>query len=79
MAIPNSASSQRMQQNVRHNINQQERIKQGMQSGELTNREAGRLERGEAHVNRCWRERACGGEGAAGGSACRAPLEQPDL
>jgi hypothetical protein len=49
---PNSASSQRMQQSVQRNINQQERIKQGLQSGELTTREAGRLERGEAHVQR---------------------------
>src|SRR5262245_57831013 len=46
---PNSASSQRMQADVQRNINQQQRIEQGVQSGSLTTREAGRLERGQAH------------------------------
>ena len=49
---PNSASSQRMQADVQRNINQQNRIEQGVQSGSLTTREAGRLERGEAHDSR---------------------------
>ena len=49
---PNSASSQRMQGDVQRNINQQNRIEQGVQSGRLTNREASRLERGQARVNR---------------------------
>jgi hypothetical protein len=49
---PNSASSQRMQGDVQRNINQQNRIEQGAQSGQLTNREASRLERGQARVNR---------------------------
>jgi hypothetical protein len=49
---PNSPSSQRMQQDVQRNINQQQRINQGLTSGTLTQREAGRLERGEAHTNR---------------------------
>lgn len=49
---PDSASSQRMQANVQRNINQEKRIQQGMASGELTNREAARLEAGQAHVNR---------------------------
>jgi len=48
----NSASSQRMQGDVQRNINQQNRIEQGVQSGQLTNREASRLERGQARVNR---------------------------
>lgn len=48
---PNSASSQRMQADVQRNINQQKRIEQGVKSGELTNREAGRLERGQARVD----------------------------
>jgi hypothetical protein len=48
----NSASSQRMQSDVQRNINQQNRIEQGVQSGQLTNREASRLERGQARVNR---------------------------
>jgi hypothetical protein len=49
---PNSASSQRMQQDVQRNINQQQRIAQGLQSGSLTQREAGRMEHGQARVNR---------------------------
>jgi hypothetical protein len=49
---PNSASSQRMQGDVQRNINQQNRIEQGVQSGQLTNKEASRLERGQARVNR---------------------------
>src|SRR5919198_2106619 len=46
---PNSPSSQRMQADVQRNINQQQRIEQGAQSGQLTTREAGKLERGQAH------------------------------
>lgn len=49
---PNSASSQRMQADVQRNITQQQRIEQGVQSGQLTNRETARLERGQAHDNR---------------------------
>jgi len=49
---PNSASSQRMQADVQRNINQEKRIQQGMASGQLTNREASRLEAGQAHVDR---------------------------
>jgi hypothetical protein len=49
---PNSASSQRMQADVQRNVNQQTRIEQGIQSGELTNKETAKLERGQAHVNR---------------------------
>lgn len=48
---PNSASSQRMQTDVQRNVNQQSRIQKGMDNGSLTNREAGRLEKGQAHVN----------------------------
>jgi len=47
---PNSASSQRMQADVQRNVNQQARIEQGAQSGSLTNKEAGSLEKGQAHV-----------------------------
>jgi hypothetical protein len=47
---PNSASSQRMQQDVQRNVNQEKRINQGVKSGQLTTREAGHLERGQAHV-----------------------------
>ncbi len=49
---PNSLSSERMQADVQRNVNQQERIQNGMRSGALTNREAGSLERGQAHVDR---------------------------
>jgi hypothetical protein len=48
---PNSASSQRMQGDVQRNVNQQQRIQNGMDNGALTNREAGKLERGQAHVS----------------------------
>ena len=46
---PNSPSSQRMQADVQRDVNQQRRIEQGVRSGELTNRETARLERGQAH------------------------------
>jgi hypothetical protein len=49
---PDSASSQRMQQDVQRNINQQQRIEQGVQSGTLTNRETAKLEGGQAKSNR---------------------------
>jgi hypothetical protein len=49
---PNSASSQRMQADVQRNVNQQQRIANGINNGSLTNREAGSLERGQAHVDR---------------------------
>jgi hypothetical protein len=49
---PNSASSQRMQADVQRNVNQQQRIEQGVQSGQLTNREVSNLEKGQANVNR---------------------------
>jgi hypothetical protein len=48
---PNSASSQRMQTDVQRNVNQESRIEQGVKSGSLTNRETGKLERGQAHVD----------------------------
>jgi hypothetical protein len=49
---PNSASSQRMQADVQRNVNQERRIEQGVKSGELTNREVGKLESGQARVDR---------------------------
>jgi hypothetical protein len=45
---PNSASSRRMQADVQRNVNQQQRTEQGLRSGSLTTREAGKLERGQA-------------------------------
>src|SRR5437016_11626195 len=61
---PNSASSQRMQADVQRDVNQERRIEQGVQSGQLTNREAGRLERGQARVDRA--EARAGADGHVG-------------
>lgn len=49
---PNSASSERMQTDVQRNVNQQQRVANGINNGSLTNREVGSLERGQAHVDR---------------------------
>jgi len=49
---PNSASSQRMQADVQRNVNQQQRIQNGMENGSLTNHEASRLEAGQARTDR---------------------------
>lgn len=62
---PTSASSQRMQADVQRNANQQARIEQGLKSGQLTNRETGALERGQAHVD--GREAAAGANGHVSG------------
>lgn len=48
---PDSASSKRMQADVQRNVNQQKRIEQGVQSGQLTKRETAKLERGQARVD----------------------------
>jgi hypothetical protein len=63
---PDSASSQRMQTDVQRNLNQQERINQGVRSGQLTNHEAGALERGQAHVDRAEANAAANGRVGAG-------------
>ena len=61
---PNSVSSQRMQADVQRNINQQQRIENGVQNGSLTNREVARLERGQAKVSHA--EAAAGRDGHVG-------------
>ena len=61
---PNSASSQRMQADVARNVNQEKRIEAGVQSGALTRRETGKLERGQAHVDR--REARAAADGHVG-------------
>jgi len=61
---PNSASSQRMQADVQRNVNQQQRIEQGVKSGQLTNREVGKLEGGQARVDRA--EARAGANGHVG-------------
>jgi hypothetical protein len=45
---PDSASSQRMQADVQRDVNQEQRINQGVKSGALTTQETGKLERGQA-------------------------------
>ena len=47
---PNSASSKRMQAGVQRDAKQEARINQGVKSGQLTTREAGHVEQGQAHV-----------------------------
>jgi hypothetical protein len=61
---PASASSQRMQADVQRNVNQQERINQGVKSGSATTAETAKLERGQAHVNR--KEAVAGANGHVG-------------
>lgn len=48
---PNSPSSTQMQDAVQRNVNQEARINQGVKSGELTTREAGQLEQGQARTS----------------------------
>jgi hypothetical protein len=66
---PNSASSQRMQADVQRNVNQQQRIEQGVQSGELKNREVAKLERGQSRVDRATARAAANGRVGAGEQA----------
>lgn len=49
---PDSKSSERMQADVQRNVNQQQRIENGEKAGQLNNRQAGRLEHGQARVDR---------------------------
>lgn len=48
---PLSASSQRMQHGVQRDINQQQRIENGIREGQLTNKEVSKLERGQARTD----------------------------
>ncbi len=66
---PASKSSQRMQADVRRNVNQQARIEQGVKSGQLSNQEVAKLERGQAHVNRAEANAAANGHVSAAGQA----------
>ncbi len=58
---PASASSQRLQADTQRNIDQQARIAQGEKSGQLTTRETGSLERGQARVDRATARAAANG------------------
>lgn len=51
-AICGSAVAQTTGSEVQRNVNQQERIEQGLQSGQLSTHEASKLESGEARVDR---------------------------
>lgn len=66
---PNSASSQRLQGDVQRDANQQQRIANGQNSGQLTSREAGRLENGQKRVNRAEANSAANGHVGAGEQA----------
>jgi hypothetical protein len=66
---PNSASSQRMQADVQRNANQQQRIANGINSGQLTNKEAGHLEGGQARVDRAEANAAANGHVGPGEQA----------
>src|SRR2546421_310444 len=59
-----AASAQTAGSEVQRDVNQERRIEQGVQSGQLTNREAGRLERGQARVDRA--EARAGADGHVG-------------
>jgi hypothetical protein len=61
---PASKSSERMQADVQRNINQEKRVEQGVKSGELTNRETGKLEHGQAKVDHA--EAVAGSDGHDG-------------
>jgi len=67
---PLSASSQRMQADVQRNVNQEKRVENGLQTGSLTQREAARLERGQAHVDRAEVHAAADGHVGAGEQQC---------
>ena len=66
---PDSTSSRRMQADVQRNANQQQRIANGAASGQLNNHEVGRLERGQAHVDRHEANAAANGRVGAGEQA----------
>jgi hypothetical protein len=52
LALAGAASAQTTGTEVQRDVNQQQRIEQGLQSGQLTTREAASLERGEARIER---------------------------
>lgn len=48
---PDSKSSERMQADVARDVHQDQRIDKGIKSGQLTNRETGSLDRGQARLD----------------------------
>ncbi|MEI6730038.1 MAG: hypothetical protein WCL30_02165 [Pseudomonadota bacterium] len=61
---PNSVSSKRMQEDVQRNVNQQQRIDNGVKNGSLSGHEAAALEKGQAKESR--REYRAGRNGRIG-------------
>ena len=51
-AIATAASAQNAADTIQRDVNQQNRIEQGLKSGELTTKEAGKLEREESHIDK---------------------------
>ena len=66
---PLSASSQRAQADVQRDVNQQQRINNGVRDGSLTNRQTASLERGQSHVDA--REARAGADGHIGAAEQR--------
>jgi hypothetical protein len=60
---------------AQRDTNQQERIEQGLQSGQLSSKEAGQLERDEQHLDRTQAHDLKSGTDAAGEGANHAPAE----
>jgi hypothetical protein len=58
---PDSASSERLQSDVQRNAAQQERIEKGLQSGQLSENQAARMEHGQAKINRAEANSAASG------------------
>ena len=63
---PQSVSAQRLEKDVQRNANEQKRIDQGIKSGELSTREAGSLEHGQAVDTRAEARAAADGHVHAG-------------
>src|SRR5262249_8124798 len=51
MGNVNSASNQRLEADVQHNVNQEQRTENGIQSGNLSNKEVGKIENGQKRVD----------------------------
>src|SRR5262245_58205381 len=52
LAVPAAAMAQTVGSDVQRDVNQQQRIEQGLQSGQLNTGEAARLERGESRIDK---------------------------
>ena len=69
-----------MQADVQRNTNRQNRVEQGVQSGQLTNNEVSNLERGQSRVNRAEARAGCkplcGATGTGAYPEAREPANQ---